>query len=80
MKKELKSNTNHIDCGNPEWWHNWFTVIVMPGFWWRLKFLFKPHDLMFCVGDDEWFTSGFKNQSLWYFGGVPVSQRNRVKP
>jgi len=60
-----------------EWWEDWSTVSFKPNFWWRLKYLFKPHDIMFCWGNDQWFTVGFEDQ--WYFaiGGVPTSERNR---
>lgn len=61
---------------NPD---KWSTVILTPTFWWRLKFLFKPHDLMFCWGEDKWFTTGFTGQQYFAIGGVPNKELHRFK-
>ena len=62
---------------NKEWWINWSTVSFRPNFWWRLKYLFKPHDIMFCWGDDRYFVVGMDNQEFISCGGVPTKERNR---
>jgi hypothetical protein len=61
---------------NPD---KWSTVIMTTNFWWRLKFLFKPHDLIFCWGEDKWFTKGFLGQNYVSIGGVPDSEQHRFR-
>lgn len=57
----------------------WSTVIVRPTFWWRLRYFFKPHDLIFCWGEDRWMTSGFTGQEFLSLGGVPTAMRHRIR-
>jgi hypothetical protein len=57
---------------------HWFSVILRPRFWWRLKYLFKPHDLVFCASDDSWFVDGFYNETYLACGGVPDRLRHRT--
>ena len=60
---------------------NWSTVILLPTFWQRLKFLFswKP-EIMFCWGDDLYLIRGCKGWSCWSVGGVPtaIDTRNGI--
>ena len=56
----------------------WSTIILRPSIWWRLKYLFKPHDLIFCWGDDRYMTSGFAGEEALSIGGVPTHMRHRL--
>ena len=56
----------------------WSTVILKPKFWWRLKFLLNPHDLVFCWGDDKWMLGGFTGEECLSIGGVPANMRHRL--
>lgn len=47
-----------------EWWRNWSSVSIKPRFWWRLKYLFRPHYLVFCWdgAGEHWFIAGFDGE------------------
>lgn len=59
---------------------DWSTVIFFkPTLWWRLKMLFKPHDLTFCYSDKYWFADGFTDQQYLSCGGVPDCLHYRLQ-
>lgn len=60
------------------WYHeDWMTIIVRPSLWWRLKYLFKPHDLIFCTNPRKYFCVGFNDQFVTSIGGIPTKLRDR---
>lgn len=61
-------------------WTQWSSVSFYDlSFWWRLKLLFKPHPLVFCWGEDHWFTDGFLGEQRLYVNAVPNYLQNKIE-